>query len=472
MFYLKYILSSLLFIGVFFGCVPKEVVVKETISTEKKIVLEDSHIEIKTPVVKAGYELDSTDGEIYDLKNIPQDVDYYTKSISDKTKLYNIQKKYEKQYFSVWNIKKHPDSLNASRWAFALHKTTNSYGENLQPLNQKFFDKTYENANFVEYSTLNLKAITIKEVNVRAFPTIQPLFRDPSLAGEGYPFDYLQNSTIHANKPIFISHYSKDKEWVFVFSSFTSGWIKSNELVILSKKYTDIWQKAQQISITQEGIPIYSTTGRFLFKSKIGMMFALIDENKNEYTVLSVSSYKHNKPLFLKSKISKNISTNKILKFTKENLNMIVREVSKTNYGWGGLYGQRDCSSMLRDLYAPFGIWLPRNSSRQAKIGKVIKLDNKLSLEEKEKKILSDAVPFETLFYKKGHVMLYVGKHNGRAIIFHNVWGIKTIKDSIEGRLIVGRPVFSTLELGSHQPNYDKDAKLLEKIKSINILTK
>ena len=103
------------------------------------------------------------------------------------------------------------------------------------------------------------------------------------------------------------------------------------------------------------------------------MMFALIDENKNEYTVLSVSSYKHNKPLFLKSKISKNISTNKILKFTKENLNMIVREVSKTNYGWGGLYGQRDCSSMLRDLYAPFGIWLPRNSSRQAKIGKVIK---------------------------------------------------------------------------------------------------
>ena len=68
--------------------------------------------------------------------------------------------------------------------------------------------------------------------------------------------------------------------------------------------------------------------------------------------------------------------------------------------------------------------------------------------------------------------MLYVGKHNGRAIIFHNVWGIKTIKDSIEGRLIVGRPVFSTLELGSRQPNYDKDAKLLEKIKSINILTK
>ena len=72
---------------------------------------------------------------------------------------------------------------------------------------------------------------------------------DPSLAGEGFPFDYMQNSIIAANKPIFISHYSKDREWAYIFSSFTSGWIKTGEfdLILVSDRGDfDHWKRVTE----------------------------------------------------------------------------------------------------------------------------------------------------------------------------------------------------------------------------------
>jgi len=408
--------------------------------------------------------------EIYDLKNVPQNIDYYTKNLKPKTNFYKIQNKYEKSYFEAWNIKKDKKDISDVQWPFDSFKASKSYGANLQPLKQSFFDTMHEDVNFSQFLSVNKRAITLKEINIRAFPTMLPLFLDPNRAGEGYPFDYLQNSTIHANKPIYISHYSKNKEWVFIYTSFTYGWIKSNEFVFINKQYANLWQKAQQISVVKEGVSIYDTNNNFLFKSKIGMMFALISENKSTYKILTISSLRGNKALFTKSKISKNIANKGALKFTKENINKIVNEISKTTYGWGGNLEQRDCSSMLRDMYAPFGIWLPRNSSVQAKIGKIIDLKG-LDDTAKLKKIKKDATAFETLLYKKGHILLYVGTYNDEVIVFHNVWGIKSIEYNIEGRVLIGRPIFSTLELGKYRSDYDENSKILTKIHSMNILT-
>jgi len=408
--------------------------------------------------------------EIYDLQNIPQDVNYFSKNIDKNTSFYEIQKKYEQRYFSMWNIEKPKEGLVSVKWPFFSYRPSKSYGENLQPLEQNFFDTMLNNANFDTYATINSKAVTLREVSLRSFPTIKPLLRNPSLAGEGFPFDYLQNSTVHANEPILVSHYSKDREWAYIFSNFASGWVKTNEFVILEKQHTEAWQNAQQVAVTKEDEPIYDSDGNFLYKSKIGMMFALASEDEKTYTVLTVSSYKNSKPLFFKSKISKDIATKEIMKLDENNLATVINEVSKTNYGWGGMYEQRDCSSMLRDMFTPFGIWLPRNSYQQSKIGKVIILEN-LSDKEKIRVIKEKAVPFQTILYKKGHVVLYVGTYNDEVIVFHNTWGIKTKKEGIEGRVVVGRPVFSSLNLGKYVEDYDEESSMLKTLISMNILT-
>ena len=55
------------------------------------------------------------------------------------------------------------------------------------------------------------KAITIRRTNVKALPTSTSFYRNPKKVGEGFPFDYNQNSALHINVPLYISHYSKDR---------------------------------------------------------------------------------------------------------------------------------------------------------------------------------------------------------------------------------------------------------------------
>ena len=405
--------------------------------------------------------------DIYDLKHIPQNIKEFTKNTDTDIKM--DQSKFENHYFSVWNIQEPSQTLQDIKWPFRSYTADGSYGENLKPLDEQFFENMYKNSNFQNYLKVNKKALTLKLLNIRAFPTSRPLLRDPSRAGEGFPFDYLQNSTIAANKPVLISHFSKDKEWAYIFCSFASGWVKSGDIVVLDPKYTKEWQKAREVFFTKDDVPVYSLEGDFLFDSRIGMMLPLIKEDKDSYTVLVVSKYKNQQPLYLEAKLSKDIAHEGVLRFNAKNLNKIIGNIFYSKYGWGGAYEQRDCSSTIRDIFIPFGIWLPRNSSQQAKVGKVVSLEG-LSDDEKLLLIKKEAIPFETLLHKKGHIALYVGLYNNDIVILHNTWGIKTKHKGRDGRIVIGKVILSTLKLGQYQKDYDENSSILRKIDTMNII--
>jgi len=407
--------------------------------------------------------------EIFDLVSIDQNISVYIPSRLNKGYIATLQE-YESHYFLPWNIKKIDISIKDAKWAYRAFNEKNSYGSNLLPLKKRFFQEILENSNFSAFTTLNKRAITLKAMNIRAFPTDKPLFMNPNKAGEGYPFDYLQNSLIAANKPLLVSHYTKDKEWVFIRSSFTFGWVKARDIVFISQSKSDFYKKAKKIFFIKEGIGIYDQEGNFLFDSRIGMSLPKISESQNEYTALTITNFKNTQAYYIYSKVNKNIAHQGILEFNKENIIKIFNEVSRVKYGWGGIYKDRDCSSTLRDFFAPFGVWLPRNSYKQSKIGKIISFKG-LSDAQKLELIKEKAIPFETLLYKRGHILLYVGVKNNKVIVFHNVWGIKTKKNAKEGRFIIGKPVFSTLEIGSHLINYDRSASILSNLKSMNIIT-
>jgi hypothetical protein len=407
---------------------------------------------------------------VEDLIRIPQDVSYYTSKLKDE-ELFEVQKKYEEFYFSVWNINKPPKTLEDAKWPFRAFSVSKSYGQNLLPLSQDFFDEMYKKSNYDTYGTENLLAVTTKHSDIRAMPTEKPLLRDPSIAGEGFPFDYLQNSLVFANTPLFLSHYSSDKRWAFVFSSFAYGWVKTDNIAIIKAEYAKKWQKAKQINIIKENIPLFTQDGSSLYETKIGMKFALVDENENFYTALAVSNYKMDEIIYHKVKIEKSIASKEVLRFNKQNIDSIISEIMKSKYGWGGVYGERDCSSTLMDFYAPFGIWLPRNSSKQSEIGESINL-SKLNDKDKVEFIKQEAIPFQTLLYRKGHIVLYVGTFNDEIVVLQNVWGVRTKQDQEEGRFLIGRVIFSSLKLGDELENYDKEAELLKNIERMSTITR
>ncbi len=408
---------------------------------------------------------------IKQLHTLPQRADAYTKNIKNVSLLYQIQTRYNKSYFKPWNISAITTSLHAIMWPFRNYTIFNSYGANLKPLKLFWFYRQYANANYKNYATLNRYAITLRYASLHNFPSDTPVFTNPTKAGEGFPFDYNQNSTVDANKPVIISHYSRDRAWVYVFTSFASGWLRSDDIAYISHQDTKTYQDEKFIHILQDAYPIVDHSNQFICYTRVGMMLPLIKTINNNYEV-AVATRDNNKSVVFKDiLIPKQIATTKVLNFNKKNIIKVTNAIIHSKYGWGGIDGQRDCSSFVRDFFAPFGIWLPRNSYAQAHVGKIISLRHISNL-DKIKLIKKDAIAFETLLYMRGHILIYVGIYHNKIIVLQNMWGINIKNGHKTGRIIIGHTVFTTLTIGSHQKFYDKKASFLNKITSFNILTK
>lgn len=409
--------------------------------------------------------------EIADLINFPQYASAYKANVIEHIELLPIQEGYDEKYFQPWKYEKPPFKLEDILWPYRVYTQDKTYAENLLPASEKWFEDVYINSNFQNYGSLNKKAISLYYLNVRNFPTHKPLFKDPSKAGEGFPFDYLQNSGIHANEPLFVSHLSENGEWAYIFTSYVTGWVPVKNISFLSPEVTSLWEKAEQVELIDDFYSIKDLNDDFVFKSRIGMRLPLIRIEKDNYVALAITAGKNHSATYTKVKIPFRISRNSKMKLNPDNLIHVIDIMLQSNYGWGGLYEERDCSSMLRDMYSPFGIWLPRNSSQQAKIGEVISLEG-LDLQQKREKIITEAIPFETFLYKKGHILLYLGLYNGNITVLHDVWGVRTMKDGAEGRKVIGKAVISSLTLGDDIKDYDNEKSILEQIISINIITK
>lgn len=406
--------------------------------------------------------------DIQDLKELPQNAAPYTKVIDDNRSLYEIQSTFQTQYFTAWHMQISKSTTESLLWPFKTYTPQNCFGDNLQPISQNLLDKLQENTNFLKYGTIDAKAITTAQISLRALPTDKPFFNDPRKAGEGFPFDNLQESSIHFNEPLLVSHYSLDGAWAYVHTSYASGWVHRNAIVLLSEKQCQEFESAKKIALTMDDIALKDDKDQFVNYSKVGMQLPLLSETSINYFAYVIVADSDYNAVYKHILIPKNIATSNVLALNQNNINTLVNAIIHTHYGWGGMFGERDCSSTLKDLFTPFGIWLPRNSSYQAKVGKVISLEG-LSNDDKIERIKRDGIPFQTLLHKKGHILLYAGLFNDKVVVLHNMWGIHTASGENNGRIIVGKTVFSTLEIGKEQKYYASG--LLNKLDSMNILT-
>ena len=158
----------------------------------------------------------------------------------------------------------------------------------------------------------------------------------------------------------------------------------------------------------------------------------------------------------------------KPLPLTPGNVARVGNVMMGQRYGWGGMFGDRDCSALTRELFTPFGLWLPRNSGAQARVGVVQPLEG-LSAKEKEALILADGVPFLSLVGMRGHITLYVGKYKGRAAIFHNVWGVRVIENGDDdARFILGRAVVTSITPGAELKNLYRTMTFADRLRTLS----
>ena len=396
--------------------------------------------------------------QIADLEKYSQNPSSYIKNFK-KVDLHQdeLAKKFVENYFLPWNNKTITYSKEESMWG-NYYASKKIYLENHNLASKEWFVKQIENSNFEDFNKILQKAITIKNTNFRVFPTTNKMFYNPEKAGEGFPFDYNQNSRVKINTPVLISHYSKDKAWAFVESHYVLGWVRIDNLLFVDKKMEKEFKQDELYVITKEGFNIFE--GNLMEDLKVGTFFPKKD---NKYLLATDNG--------LKKVTIEDYKIKKLpLEFSSNNIELLSKEFIGELYGWGGLNNHRDCSSFTQDFFAPYGIYLKRNSKAQTKLHKYIDLSN-LTATEKKTYIKENAIPFLTLIYLKGHIMLYIGINDNEPMVMHNMWGVRTWEFPFtHSRNIVGKTVITTLQPGIELNNVDKNKTILQKIQGIVFL--
>lgn len=399
--------------------------------------------------------------DIGDLKKIPQDANYFVSSLDSEKiiKTPNLEK-FKESHFAPWLDEFRGDTKNAL-WGL-VYLNRDIYGENRLKIELDRKRELKESIDIESFPNSNQFAISVKNSDLRVLPSNKPAFYSFKRAGEGYPFDYFQNSSIHIYTPLRVWHITKDREWAYVESGFVGGFIKSSDIAYIKnpKKYIDY----RVLLPREEGVVIYNSYGEFIERLKIG---ALILESEDGVAIGFIRDI-DGSAKEIEIKDNKNLKEHP-LEFKERDAAHILNQMVDEKYGWGGSFGNRDCSSMLRDYFLSFGFYLPRNSLAQSRYeGGYVDISH-LGRGEKKKYIIDNATPFLSFLYSRGHIMLYVGEIDGEPIIFHNMWGVR-IEHFLERRHIVGRALFSTLSPGSELVHINKSGGfLIDRIIGINL---
>jgi len=415
---------------------------------------------------------------IDDIRTLPQDNTFYlnpstaNREIVTPERQREMHENFMHHFLLPWTQSTPSNTRNDLDREFSKYRRTPGYGENGRKRTGDWLDELARNADLETYPNAGFKGITLDSSDLRLLPTFKPHFSSLNADGTGYPFDNLQNSAIPANTPIFVAHLARDKSWVLAESPYGSGWLPARDVALVDPQLIAVWGHSSTITPIRDDVPIYDGSGTFLFKTSLGALFPQLDEDEGHYRIMVARPDGQRFAQVGQAIIPKNSAVIQPLPLTTANIARMANELMHKAYGWGGLYRNRDCSSMLKDLFAPFGIWLPRHSSHQALEGGGFIDLSSLTPEAKEKVILQYGVPFLTLIWVKGHIMLYIGSMHGRAMVFHNFWGIKT-RDlwGREGRKVVGHAAITTLHPGAELPDADlSTGDLLTKVEGMTLL--
>ncbi|MFP6173223.1 SH3 domain-containing protein [Helicobacter pylori] len=382
----------------------------------------------------------------------------------------NLKESYLKAWYSPWLDMKIKSNKKEVFWILKEMNKSTGYGEDLKPNAKAFNDELIKSMDIERYPSAKIKAVVVRDSDVRAVPTNKPYYLSP----KGYPFDRYQNSLIFQGTPVLITHFNIDKTYAHIQSSFVYGWIKVSNLAYMRDKDIELLTHLKNyVMPIKDKIPLYTDYGGFYTNARVGELFALIPQSQNASQKLQKKELKAYG--FLRDAKGYAALQSVILDekdffvfpkaFNSENMAYFIDTMLGQKYGWGGLLGNRDCSAFTRDSFANFGILLPRNSYAQSRYANNYADLSSMKAKEKEDYILKNATPFGTLIYLKGHIMLYLGAHNHQAIVAHSIWSVQTQKHFKTLSHKIGGVVITSLWLAEeHNGAFSKKKLLIDRV--------
>lgn len=420
-------------------------------------------------------------GEILDLRRLPQNLNVYAQRV-DNSPLISTEeqasrmKRFVTLHFAPWDQTR--SRINA-KTAFSIlgtgKKTSpRGYLGNKRKWSQEAWSRLVDNANRKNYPSQAQKAVVVRATSLREAPTMEPRFSSPSHPTYGYPFDMFQYAWLPVGMPLFVSHVTRDRAWYFVENALVGGWVQSKDLALVDEAVAETFKNGHYAAILRDDTPLPDSKGAPYSPQTLaglGAVLPITDSGNGWLDVLVPVRNAQGRAVLRTSRVPSASAAPMPMPMTAEAVARLAEPLLGDAYGWGGMNGGRDCSSTLRDVFMPFGIWLPRNSASQAKSWDLVSLSG-LTPEEKLARIKAEGRPFATLLWLPGHITLYIGQYHNEAAMFHNMWGIRVKEPGREGagRFVIGRAVVTSTRPGAELPNLAKADPLLSSMRGMSIL--
>ncbi len=322
------------------------------------------------------------------------------------------------------------------------------------------------------------RAIMIDNAKVRLLPTNKAYIYDCAKAGEGNDMDYLENSHFWLGTPVYVVGLSQDQKWALLYTPDASGWVEVSKFAYVADTFIANWKaQADQVkglvSVINPASLITETDNGTKYIGFLGCVLPYQSETKSLYTI-SVPVQGANG---LAEIHTATVSTHDAVRVpytpTPRHFIRVINSQLGRPYAWGGgtPYGwnepdlYNDTSSQLKDLFAPFGIWLPKYSKDQIDLISARKELSGLPTETKERiQYLKDkGHPFMTIVDLDGGDFLYIGNYTDPAhpelgeipLTFQTIWSLRTADGSGRRGVLAKANILPLLD------SYPEDSALL-----------
>ena len=279
-------------------------------------------------------------------------------------------------------------------------------------------------------------ALVVRRTPLRTFPTLQRVFSRPGDSD----IDRFQESALFPGTPVAVLHASRDGRWRFVVAPNYAAWIQADALAEGSHdEVLGYAAKTPQLVITGNSVRTAFDPERSQLSQlplDMGTHFPLLTDWPRDTPVSGQATYAAwvvqlpmrdaNGHLQLVPALIPRGSDARVgdLPLSRANLLRQAFKLLGERYGWGHDYDGRDCSGFLSDVFASFGVRMPRNTGDQAKSPAFEHqaFDDTASRADRMRAVA--ALQVGDLVYIPGHVLMVVGFEHGQPWVIHDVQGV------------------------------------------------
>lgn len=287
-------------------------------------------------------------------------------------------------------------------------------------------------------------ALVVHRAALRTFPTMQRAFSKP---GE-FDIDRFQESVLFPGTPVAVLHASRDGGWRFVVAPNYAAWIQADALADGSRDEVLAYaSKAPRLVVTGGGVHTAFDPSRPALSQlslDMGTHLPLLADWPRGTPVSGQAAYASwvvqlpmrdaNGHLQLVPALVPRGQDVHVgdLALSRANVLRQAFKLLGERYGWGHDYYGRDCSGFLSDVFATFGIRMPRNTGDQAKspVFEHQSFDDTASRANRLRAVA--ALQVGDLVYIPGHVLMVVGFERGEPWVIHDVQGV-SVHDANDG---------------------------------------